>query len=271
MDDWHRAFTQNTLVPPHPQRARQFGKESTAFQCILKWLDGPLIKQVMGFPHWFPLTSSSLIAVPASYLRLGGTRVTVNQGFGHLVSISTHTATVWNHRLCDSQVVLSQGVAGCPVWPFSVHQGGHAHTHAVGRLRPRVARQFCPRTVKALVLGCPQPFEPQGLCTDLHSFSGSLSEVVRPCSCSKSICVDYGFLKSTGLQGRPSGFHLPVHAHALFLTDFGWQACSLSATDVVGFTHIQFTSCQQHAVTGPLMEHLLVLVTGLGTEVFALP
>lgn len=45
MDDWHRAFTQNTLVPPHPQRARQFGKESTAFQCILKWLDGPLIKQ----------------------------------------------------------------------------------------------------------------------------------------------------------------------------------------------------------------------------------
>ncbi|EDL14943.1 nephronophthisis 4 (juvenile) homolog (human), isoform CRA_d [Mus musculus] len=45
MGDWHRAFTQNTLVPPHPQRARQLGKESTAFQCILKWLDGPLIKQ----------------------------------------------------------------------------------------------------------------------------------------------------------------------------------------------------------------------------------
>ncbi|XP_076421881.1 nephrocystin-4 isoform X1 [Peromyscus maniculatus bairdii] len=45
MDDWHRAFTQNALVPPHPQRARQLGKESTAFQCVLKWLDGPLIKQ----------------------------------------------------------------------------------------------------------------------------------------------------------------------------------------------------------------------------------
>ncbi|XP_052574700.1 nephrocystin-4 isoform X2 [Peromyscus californicus insignis] len=45
MDDWHTAFTQNTLVPPHPQRARQLGKESTAFQCVLKWLDGPLIKQ----------------------------------------------------------------------------------------------------------------------------------------------------------------------------------------------------------------------------------
>ncbi|CAO2590168.1 Nphp4 [Lemmus lemmus] len=45
MDDWHRAFAQHTLVPPHPQRARQLGKESTAFQCVLKWLDGPLIKQ----------------------------------------------------------------------------------------------------------------------------------------------------------------------------------------------------------------------------------
>ncbi|KAL6069844.1 hypothetical protein STEG23_014865, partial [Scotinomys teguina] len=45
MDDWYRAFAQNTLVPPHPQRARQLGKESTAFQCVLKWLDGPLIKQ----------------------------------------------------------------------------------------------------------------------------------------------------------------------------------------------------------------------------------
>ncbi|XP_034358363.1 nephrocystin-4 [Arvicanthis niloticus] len=45
MDDWHRVFTQNTLVPPHPQRARQLGKESTALQCVLKWLDGPLIKQ----------------------------------------------------------------------------------------------------------------------------------------------------------------------------------------------------------------------------------
>ncbi|GAB1289304.1 Nephrocystin-4 [Apodemus speciosus] len=45
MDDWRRAFAQNALVPPHPQRVRQLGKESTAFQCILKWLEGPLIKQ----------------------------------------------------------------------------------------------------------------------------------------------------------------------------------------------------------------------------------
>ncbi|XP_070241215.1 nephrocystin-4 isoform X3 [Bos mutus] len=45
MHDWHRIFDQNLLVPPHPQRARQPLKESTAFQCVLKWLDGPLIKQ----------------------------------------------------------------------------------------------------------------------------------------------------------------------------------------------------------------------------------
>ncbi|XP_072587222.1 nephrocystin-4 isoform X10 [Vulpes vulpes] len=45
MNDWLRIFDQNVLVPPHPQRARQPLKESTAFQCVLKWLDGPLIKQ----------------------------------------------------------------------------------------------------------------------------------------------------------------------------------------------------------------------------------
>ncbi|XP_070117170.1 nephrocystin-4 isoform X4 [Equus caballus] len=45
MNDWHRIFDQNVLVPPHPQRARQPLRESTAFQCVLKWLDGSLIKQ----------------------------------------------------------------------------------------------------------------------------------------------------------------------------------------------------------------------------------
>ncbi|XP_027626459.1 nephrocystin-4 isoform X2 [Tupaia chinensis] len=45
MSDWHRTFAQNVLVPPHAQRARQLLKESTAFQCVLKWLEGPLIKQ----------------------------------------------------------------------------------------------------------------------------------------------------------------------------------------------------------------------------------
>uniref|UniRef100_A0A8C9QSW0 Nephrocystin 4 n=1 Tax=Spermophilus dauricus TaxID=99837 RepID=A0A8C9QSW0_SPEDA len=47
MNDWHRIFAQSTLVPPHPQRARQLLKESTAFQCVLKWLEGPLVKQAV--------------------------------------------------------------------------------------------------------------------------------------------------------------------------------------------------------------------------------
>ncbi|XP_053776238.1 nephrocystin-4 isoform X2 [Desmodus rotundus] len=45
MHDWHELFDQNVLVPPHPHRLRQPLKESTAFQCVLKWLDGPLAKQ----------------------------------------------------------------------------------------------------------------------------------------------------------------------------------------------------------------------------------
>ncbi|XP_027964343.1 nephrocystin-4 isoform X2 [Eumetopias jubatus] len=45
MNDWLRILDQNVLVPPHPQRARQPLKESKAFQCVLKCLDGPLIKQ----------------------------------------------------------------------------------------------------------------------------------------------------------------------------------------------------------------------------------
>ncbi|XP_046280491.1 nephrocystin-4 isoform X1 [Marmota monax] len=47
MNDWHRIFAQSTLVPPHPQRARQLLQESTAFQCVLKWLEGPLVKQAV--------------------------------------------------------------------------------------------------------------------------------------------------------------------------------------------------------------------------------
>lgn len=49
MHDWHRVFDRNVLVPPHPQRARRPGGASTAFQGVLKWLDGPLSKQVRTF------------------------------------------------------------------------------------------------------------------------------------------------------------------------------------------------------------------------------
>uniref|UniRef100_G3X1V6 Nephrocystin 4 n=1 Tax=Sarcophilus harrisii TaxID=9305 RepID=G3X1V6_SARHA len=45
MTEWQRIFLQNLSVPPHPQRGRQLGKESTAFQCVLKRLDGLQAKQ----------------------------------------------------------------------------------------------------------------------------------------------------------------------------------------------------------------------------------
>ncbi|XP_058530465.1 nephrocystin-4 isoform X2 [Ochotona princeps] len=45
MKDWHKIFAHNALVPPHPQRVRQPARESTAFQCVLKQLDGPLVRQ----------------------------------------------------------------------------------------------------------------------------------------------------------------------------------------------------------------------------------
>ncbi|XP_072464786.1 nephrocystin-4 isoform X2 [Notamacropus eugenii] len=45
MTEWHQTFVQNLFIPPHPQRGRQLSKESTAFQCVLKWLDGLQTKQ----------------------------------------------------------------------------------------------------------------------------------------------------------------------------------------------------------------------------------
>ncbi|XP_056651907.1 nephrocystin-4 isoform X3 [Monodelphis domestica] len=44
MTEWHQTFLQNVFIPPHPQRGRQLLKESKAFQCVLKWLEGLQIK-----------------------------------------------------------------------------------------------------------------------------------------------------------------------------------------------------------------------------------
>ncbi|XP_065386713.1 nephrocystin-4 isoform X7 [Macaca fascicularis] len=85
MNDWHRIFTQNVLVPPHPQRARQPVKESTAFQCVLKWLDGPIIRQPLYFhtslnhPHIV-----AVVEVVAEGKKRDGTLQTSSCGFGIL-------------------------------------------------------------------------------------------------------------------------------------------------------------------------------------------
>ncbi|PNJ47966.1 NPHP4 isoform 7, partial [Pongo abelii] len=85
MNDWHRIFTQNVLVPPHPQRARQPLKESTAFQCVLKWLDGPIIRQPLYFhtslnhPHIV-----AVVEVIAEGKKRDGSLQTLSCGFGIL-------------------------------------------------------------------------------------------------------------------------------------------------------------------------------------------
>ena len=85
----------------------------------------------------------------------------------------------------------------------------------------------------ALVLGCPQPFAPQGLrlhlCTHLGSFPGGLCELMRPCSYSKSIHVDRVPRElCTGLQGCPEGAS-PASGRAAVLTDIGPQALGWQA------------------------------------------
>uniref|UniRef100_A0A452HWX0 Uncharacterized protein n=1 Tax=Gopherus agassizii TaxID=38772 RepID=A0A452HWX0_9SAUR len=45
MSEWQRIFVQNLTVPPHSQRRRHLPRESIAFQCVLKYVVGNLIKQ----------------------------------------------------------------------------------------------------------------------------------------------------------------------------------------------------------------------------------
>uniref|UniRef100_A0A674KEW7 Nephrocystin 4 n=1 Tax=Terrapene triunguis TaxID=2587831 RepID=A0A674KEW7_9SAUR len=45
MSEWQKIFVQNLTVPPHSQRKRHLPRESIAFQCVLKYVEGNLIKQ----------------------------------------------------------------------------------------------------------------------------------------------------------------------------------------------------------------------------------
>uniref|UniRef100_A0A493TRQ5 Uncharacterized protein n=1 Tax=Anas platyrhynchos platyrhynchos TaxID=8840 RepID=A0A493TRQ5_ANAPP len=45
MSEWERIFLQNLAVPPHSQRRRNIPKESAAFQCVLKYLEGTVVTQ----------------------------------------------------------------------------------------------------------------------------------------------------------------------------------------------------------------------------------
>ncbi|XP_075762563.1 nephrocystin-4 isoform X2 [Pelodiscus sinensis] len=45
MSEWQRIFVQNLAVPPHCQRRRHPPRESIAFQCVLKYVEGNVMKQ----------------------------------------------------------------------------------------------------------------------------------------------------------------------------------------------------------------------------------
>uniref|UniRef100_A0A8C2Y1P7 Nephrocystin 4 n=1 Tax=Capra hircus TaxID=9925 RepID=A0A8C2Y1P7_CAPHI len=109
MHDWHRIFDQNLLVPPHPQRTRQPLKESTAFQCVLKWLDGPLIKQPLYFhtslnhPHVV-----AVVEVVVEGRRRDGTLQTLSCGFG-ILRIFSHKPESPTSTLQDKRLRLYHG------------------------------------------------------------------------------------------------------------------------------------------------------------------
>ncbi|NWR65800.1 NPHP4 protein, partial [Bucorvus abyssinicus] len=48
MSEWERVFLQNLAVPPHGQRRRARRPGSTAFRCVLKYLEGAALTQVGG-------------------------------------------------------------------------------------------------------------------------------------------------------------------------------------------------------------------------------
>lgn len=48
MAEWERLFAQSRAVPPHAQRRHGVPERSVPFQCVLKCLEGSVVKQVWG-------------------------------------------------------------------------------------------------------------------------------------------------------------------------------------------------------------------------------
>ncbi|XP_037737169.1 nephrocystin-4 isoform X5 [Chelonia mydas] len=85
MSEWQRIFEQNLTVPPHSQRRRHLPRESMAFQCVLKYVEGNLIKQTIYFHT--SLNHPSIVAVVevvAAAKKREGTHQDLSCGFGIL-------------------------------------------------------------------------------------------------------------------------------------------------------------------------------------------
>uniref|UniRef100_A0A8B9I3H1 Nephrocystin 4 n=1 Tax=Anser brachyrhynchus TaxID=132585 RepID=A0A8B9I3H1_9AVES len=85
MSEWERIFLQNLTVPPHSQRRRNIPKESTAFQCVLKYVEGtPSLA-------WFILDAAGGSAGVEFQLRLSLFDVAYHHFFGRTWRSSART------------------------------------------------------------------------------------------------------------------------------------------------------------------------------------
>lgn len=75
MSEWERVFLRNVVLPPHCQRRRTRRPGSTAFRCVLKYLEGAALTQVGGTrepssvfslsPCFLPTAGQDLLCLPA--------------------------------------------------------------------------------------------------------------------------------------------------------------------------------------------------------------
>uniref|UniRef100_A0A8B9ZIN7 Uncharacterized protein n=1 Tax=Anas platyrhynchos TaxID=8839 RepID=A0A8B9ZIN7_ANAPL len=111
MSEWERIFLQNLAVPPHSQRRRNIPKESAAFQCVLKYLEGTVVTQVkecslrlslfdVTYHHFFGRTWQSSARTPRSAPQQRP-RVVFNEvGAGSTAPVAAlHRSQQHGHRL----------------------------------------------------------------------------------------------------------------------------------------------------------------------------
>ncbi|XP_048375433.1 nephrocystin-4 isoform X2 [Sphaerodactylus townsendi] len=86
MGEWQRIFVQNLTVPPHNQRRRHpLSRDSKAFQCVLKQVEGNIMKQTVYFHTSLDHPSIILVVeVVASIQRQDKTFQDLSCGFGIL-------------------------------------------------------------------------------------------------------------------------------------------------------------------------------------------
>ncbi|XP_043355987.1 nephrocystin-4 isoform X5 [Dermochelys coriacea] len=143
MSEWQRIFVQNLTVPPHSQRRRHLPRESIAFQCVLKCVEGNLIKQTIYFHT--SLNHPGIVAVVevvAAAKKREGTHQDLSCGFGilHLFNSKSEPTDVATK---DRELKLYHGTPRALLHPLlqdPIEQNKHMtvieNTHLQYTLRP---------------------------------------------------------------------------------------------------------------------------------------